>query len=98
MATELRVSGDTWFVFSEAPARRQMNCREEEMDIFIHAGAEAPLKRIEVTPQTRVSEVVSEHGADEGALWREGADEAAAVEQTLAEIHKSIAAMEAEMR
>lgn len=55
------------------------------MNIFIHAGTEAPLKRIEVTPQTRVSEVVSEHGAEEGALWREGADEAAAVEQTLAE-------------
>lgn len=53
------------------------------MELFIHAGKDTPLKRIEVDGQTQVGDLVTEHGSAEGALWLEGADAPLAENATL---------------
>ncbi len=53
------------------------------MNIFIHGGKDAPLKRVEVDAETRVADVVEAHGVAEGALWVEGASQATSHEATL---------------
>src|SRR4051794_12923058 len=41
------------------------------MELFVHAGKDAPLKRVEVDDATSVADFVREHGSAEGALWIE---------------------------
>jgi hypothetical protein len=80
----LRIVGDPRFSSGRSPRRAGMTIEvRSEMELFIHAGKDAPLKRVGVDPDARVDTVVAAHGVEGGALWREGAEEALDQAETL---------------
>jgi hypothetical protein len=53
------------------------------MHIFIHGGKDVPLRRVEVSSDTRVSEIIETHAPAAAALWPENAEKPAPHDTTL---------------